>query len=99
MIHEDACVTFSGGESFRGKAAVRTAFEGNFALIRDEEYTLSDLHRVCKSPAFAVFTFSFAWSGVISGKPAAGGGRGTSVLVKENGRWLLLAEHLGPAPK
>ena len=26
----------------------------------------------------------------------SGGGRGTSVLVNEDNRWLLLAEHLGP---
>jgi hypothetical protein len=29
-------------------------------------------------------------------RPQPGGGRGTSVVVKDGGRWLVLAEHLGP---
>jgi uncharacterized protein (TIGR02246 family) len=99
LIHEDACVTFSGGDSFKGKAAVRGAYERNFERIRDETYTISDVHQVRQAPNFAVHIFAFQWSGLIEGRRAAGGGRGTSVLVKENGKWLLLAEHLGPASK
>ncbi len=99
LIHEDACVTFSGGESFKGKAAVRRAYERNFDRIRGETYAISDVHQVREGPNFAVHTFAFQWSGLIDGKRAAGGGRGTSVLVRENGKWLLLAEHLGPASK
>ena len=78
---------------------MRRAFEGNFERIRDETYTISDIHQAREAPNFAVHTFAFEWSGLLEGKRAAGGGRGTSVLVKEGGKWLLLAEHLGPASK
>lgn len=97
LIHEDACVTFSDG-TFRGKAAVQAAFERTFGLIADETYTIANLHWVRKSDDYAVCQFDFGWSGIINGKAAHGSGRGTSVLVQENGRWQLLTEHLGPNP-
>ena len=37
--------------------------------------------------------------GVIGGQPAAGAGRGTTVLVRQGDRWLMIAEHLGPKPR
>jgi hypothetical protein len=51
----------------------------------------SDAHMV-------VGLFDYSWKGVINGKTGGGVGRGTHVLVNESGRWLLLAEHLGPRP-
>jgi hypothetical protein len=44
----------------------------------------------------AVYLFEFQWSGLINDKPASGAGRGTTVLVKKAGAWLLLIEHLDP---
>ena len=96
-IHRDACVTFSNGDFFRGKAEVQKAFERNFSLIQDEEYSILDLHWVYRSARFAVCTYAFRWRGIIKGQQAGGAGRGTSAIIKEDGRWLLLAEHLGPA--
>lgn len=95
LIHEDACVTFSDG-TFRGKAAVQQVFERTFGLIEDETYAISNLHWVRKSVDYAVCQFEFRWSGLIDGEQSSGSGRGTSVLIKENGRWQLLTEHLGP---
>jgi ketosteroid isomerase-like protein len=96
LIHEDACVTFSNGHFFTGKSAVQGAFERNFALIQDERYSISDVHWLKKTQSFAVCLYAYHWSGLIDGEPARGSGRGTSVLVNEQGSWLLLAEHLGP---
>jgi ketosteroid isomerase-like protein len=96
LIHKDACVTFSSGTVHRGKDAVRRAFEGNFAAIADETYRISNVHWVRKGRVFAAYLFDFNWSGLIDGKPASGGGRGTCVLVKEGTSWQLLIEHLGP---
>ena len=96
LIHLNCSVTFSSGQIHRGKAAVEKAFRANFDLIKDEEYAMSDLHWIVKGETFAVCTFVYHWSGVINGKPASGSGRGTSSLVKEEGDWLLVAEHLGP---
>jgi ketosteroid isomerase-like protein len=96
LIHAKACVTFSTGQSFRGKDQVRQAFERNFASIQDEHYAISDLYWVFTTETYAVCIYAFQWQGIIEGKAAAGSGRGTSILVNEGGKWYLLAEHLGP---
>jgi len=95
LIHDHCTVTFSEGTHI-GKSAVEAAFRKTFELIEDERYSMSDLHWIMRTDAFAVFSFTFAWSGVIRGKPASGGGRGTSVIVNQNGAWQLITEHLGP---
>ena len=96
LVHKDACVTFSNGTVHKGKLQVQKAFETNFSLIKDEQYFISDVHWVMKSPEMTVYLFEFNWRGIINEKPASGSGRVTSVLIKEADRWLLVVEHLGP---
>lgn len=96
LFHKDVCVTFSDGSIHKGKNEVKQAFERNFLLIKDEKYSISNVHWVHKDGNTAVYLFDFQWSGMINGKQANGSGRGTSVLINENGRWKLLVEHLGP---
>ena len=95
LMHDDICVTFSDGQAYFGKKAVQKAFEKNFALIQDEDFSISDVYWVKKSVDFAVCLYNFQWSGLIGGQPVQGNGRGTSVFVMEEGKWLLLTEHLG----
>lgn len=97
LVHEDVCVTFSSGAVQLGKAAVRAAFEANFASIHDEEYRMSEIHIAAQTDAMAAYLFRFEWTGVIDGEAASGAGRGTSILVNDGDGWKLLAEHLGPA--
>lgn len=96
LVHENACVTFSNGTVHKGKPDVRKAFEGNFSIIKDEKYSISNVHWVSKGSETAVYLFEFNWSGLINDQPASGSGRGTSVLIREKDRWQLLVEHLGP---
>ena len=96
LVHENACVTFSNGTVHKGKPAVRKAFEGNFSIIEDEKYSISNVHWVSKGSETAVYLFEFNWSGRINDQPASGSGRGTSVLIKVGDKWQLLVEHLGP---
>ena len=96
LIHPNCVVTFSSGQVNEGKAAVEKAFRTNFDLIEEEEYAMSKVNWIVKTGEFAVLSFEYDWSGVIHGSPASGGGRGTSSLIKEDGKWLLVAEHLGP---
>ena len=95
LVHPDICVTFSNGVSHRGKYAVRHAYEQNFSLIKEEEYNITNVHWVFKNESIAVYLFEFSWTGIIEGKDASGSGRGTSVLLKDETAWKLLAEHLG----
>ena len=96
LVHDDVCVTFSAGTVHKGRAAVRRAFETNFASIEDERYRVSNLHWVLRSEQVAVYLFDFEWSGHIQGRQAQGKGRGTSVLARDGDGWRLLVEHLGP---
>lgn len=97
LIHTNATVTFSNGAVHKGIADIQQAYERNFALIKNEQYHVSDIHWLTEGPATAVYTFAFEWKGFINGQPAGGKGRGTAVLTLHNGQWQLLAEHLGTA--
>ena len=98
LVHENVCVTFSNGAVHKGKAAVRSAYEANFRAIDDEDYRISNIHWVLRNQDVAIYVFDFAWSGHIGGRASEGGGRGTSVLVRDGYDWKLLVEHLGPRP-
>ena len=99
LIHDDCVATFTSG-TYRGKNEVEVIFRRNFASIKGEHYAITNVHWVKQSDGFAVFTFDYQWSGVIAGKSASGGGRGSSVIVKSGTGWQLISEHLGPpAPK
>jgi ketosteroid isomerase-like protein len=93
LIAEDATYWFSDG-SHEGSEEVTEAIERTFALIRDEVYEIRDLAWVSVSKDVAVCRFRFAWKGVVAGEPASGQGRGTSVIVKRQGVWKMLHEHL-----
>lgn len=95
LIHENASVTLTEG-TFHGKENVKDAFEKTFRLIKDETYLVSNINWIKQDDKFAIFTFNYKWSGIINEQMAEGSGRGTSVLVYENDKWLLLTEHLSP---
>lgn len=96
LIHEDCVVVFSSG-TFKGKAEVEKAFRRTFDLIQDETYKVTDIHWIQRENHTTVFTYNFAWTGIINGESASGGGRGSSVLTWSDGvGWKLLCEHLGP---
>jgi ketosteroid isomerase-like protein len=96
LVHAEACVTFSNGTVHKGKAEVKSAFENNFLLIKDETYSMTNVHWILKGVETAIYLFEFSWSGLINGKAAQGTGRGTSVLIKDADEWQLIVEHLGP---
>jgi hypothetical protein len=97
LVHAKACVTFSNGTVHKGLKAIKVAFTKNFSLIKDEKYSITDVHWVVKDKEFAVYLFNFNWSGLIDGQQASGSGRGSTTLIFEKGKWLLVSEHLGSA--
>ena len=56
---------------------------------------MTDVFWVFRTKDVAVYLFSYEWTGTVNGRPAAGEGRGTSVLIRDHDEWLLVAEHLG----
>ena len=95
LIHNDGCVTFSSGTVHKGKTEIQKAFEKNFSLIKNEKYEITNVHWAVKTDSVAAYLFDFSWTGIINDKEAAGYGCGTATLIKSNGVWKLVAEHLG----
>lgn len=97
-VAEDAVFIFTE-DTFTGHTAAKAAFEKTFALIQDEHFSLHDIVWTVVTDEVAACRYEFRWKGLISGQEASGGGRGTTVLRKANGRWLIAHEHLGPYPR
>ena len=98
QVAEDAVFIFTE-DTFTGHAAARTAFEKTFALIQDEHFSLHDLIWTVVTDNVAACRYEFRWRGLINGQESSGGGRGTTILRKTKGRWLIAHEHLGPYPR
>lgn len=97
-VAEDAVFIFTEG-TFIGHAAAKASFEKTFALIQNERFSLHDIAWTVVTDEVAVCRYEFRWDGLISGQPASGGGRGTSILRKVHDRWLIAHEHLGPSAR
>lgn len=93
LIAPEAVYWFSDG-SHRGRDAVLAAIAETFATIRDEVYRIEDLEWIAADRDHAVCRYRFAWTGTLNGQPKSGSGRGTNVLVKTDGTWQILHEHL-----
>lgn len=94
LIDENAVYWFSDGASHRGKDAIARALQSNFDAIKVEDYRIGDLVWLIESPECAACTYRFEWSGIVAGSPASGSGRGTSVLARQDGSWVVIHEHL-----
>jgi ketosteroid isomerase-like protein len=93
MIAEDATYWFSDG-SYEGLGEIRGAIERTFAAIQDEVYEISDLKWVVLASEHAVCQYRFSWWGVVNGQLRSGRGRGTNVVVRQDGGWKMQHEHL-----
>ena len=97
-VTDDAVFIFTE-DTFVGKAAAKAAFEKTFNLIENEVFSLHDVSWTVVTDDAATCRYEFRWKGLIEGQEASGGGRGTSILQKIDGRWLIAHEHLGPYPR
>ena len=101
MIHERAYFRFNDGD-FIGRDAVRAAFEKTWKSgpgIRRERFYLTDVTVLSTDRASATVTYTYNWEGVMEEKPFRIQGRGTRVIVREDGRLQIIHEHLSRFPK
>lgn len=69
-------------------------------MIRDREYILDEVYEIrdlewpVLTTGVAVCRYRSAWTGVVEGRPRSGQGRGTNVIVRRDGVWMMLHEHL-----
>ena len=102
MIHDQAFFRFNDGD-FVGKQAVRGAFEKTWKSggpgVKKEHFYLTDIQVLTVDAKSATATYTYNWEGSMDGKSFRIQGRGTRVLVVENGRLQIIHEHLSRYPK
>ena len=103
MIDERAFFRFNDGD-FRGRAAIRAVFEKTWRgdpSVKKVRFYLSDIVVLSTDQASACATYTYHWEGSQGGAAFTIQGRGTRLLVRENGRFRIVHEHLSrcPAPQ
>lgn len=101
MVHENAFFRFNDGD-FVGKQAIRGAFEKTWkgsANARKERFYLTDIQVLTVDASSATATYTYNWEGLSDGRPFRIQGRGTRILIVENGRLQIIHEHLSRYPK
>jgi ketosteroid isomerase-like protein len=100
MIHEHAVFRFNDGD-FVGRKAIQAVFEKTWkgsAGVKKERFYLSDIVVLSVDRASAAATYTYNWEGSQEGRPFRIQGRGTRVLVLEQGRFQIVHEHLSRFP-
>ena len=98
LITPDATFWFTDG-SYSGHAAIRAAFERTWATLNNDTYRLENRRWLAQGDAAAACSYHFVWTTTVDGKPLSGGGRGTTVLRRAFGSWLIVHEHLSADPR
>ena len=101
MIHDNAFFRFNDGD-FSGKQAIRGVFEKTWkgsANVKKERFYLTDVQILTVDSKSATATYTYNWEGSTDGRSFRIQGRGTRVLVVQNGQLQIIHEHLSRFPK
>ena len=93
LLAHNATYWFSDG-AHNGIVEIEQAFKKTWRKIIDEQYEISNVRWVIKTPDVAVCKYHFSWKGKINGKTASGKGVGTNVMKRMRGSWKMIHEHL-----
>lgn len=97
LISDDAIFWFNDG-SHLGLEQIRSAFELTWQNFPLESYWLEKMHWIAKGENTAGCIYHFCWTAMIDEKTVSGGGRGTTILRRDNGIWKIVHEHLSQFP-
>ena len=101
MIHERAHFRFNDGD-FIGRQAIQAAFEKTWRgdpSVKKARFYLSDIVVLTTDHATATATYAYHWEGSQGGREFRLQGRGTRVLLMEQGRLRIIHEHLSRFPR
>ncbi len=93
LLTADAVYWFNKSES-QGLEAIQKNFEASWSYLPDEVYGIENVKWLSIEKNSAACLYEYTYQGTHAGKPVKGRGRGTSVLVKQNGNWKVAHEHL-----
>ncbi len=99
-IHPDAvAIVPSVPGRLEGRDAYVAGWRGFVEAATIHTWEETDYHiRVYTSGSCAVVTYLFAMSFTMGGQPVTMAGRDMLFLVKESGRWLVVADQFSPEP-
>jgi ketosteroid isomerase-like protein len=101
LVHERAVFRFNDGD-FTGRAAIRAVFEKTWRGtpgVKKARFYASDVVVLSTDLNSATATYTYNWEGSQDGRAFRVQGRGTRVVVRENGRLQIIHEHLSRFPK
>lgn len=81
-----------------GVKNIQAYFEDTWRTLPDEVYGIENVRWLAVDANSATCIYEYTFRGTHKGKPMAGRGRGTSVLVKRDGQWRIAHEHLALYP-
>ncbi len=93
LLLTDAVYWFNKSES-QGIAAIKKNFESTWSYLPDEVYGIENVKWLSIEKNSATCIYEYTYQGTHDGKQVKGRGRGTSLLVKHNGKWRIVHEHL-----
>ena len=93
FIHPEAVFRFSDGD-FIGLESIQAAFEWTWNSAEDDRYALSDVRVTHLDTQSASATYDFNWTGVTDGRAWSAKGRGTAIIVRNQGKLQIVLEHL-----
>lgn len=98
LIHPHAVYYFSD-RTCSSIEEIQTYFEHAWSVVKDEVYGASDVNWLQRGEQEALCVYRFTYEGYVDGAFVKGQGRATNAFVKEEGRWLLIHEHLSGEPE
>jgi ketosteroid isomerase-like protein len=101
LIDERAYFRFNDGD-FIGHEAIQRAFEKTWRgdpTVKKARFYLSDITVLTTDRASATATYTWTWEGAQAGREFRIQGRGTRVLVLDQGQWRIVHEHLSRFPR
>jgi ketosteroid isomerase-like protein len=100
MIDEHAFFRFNDGD-FVGRPAIQAAFERTWRgdpTVKKARFYLSDITVLTVDARTATATYTYNWEGSQGDRAFAVSGRGTRVLVRDDGAFRIVHEHLSRFP-
>lgn len=93
LLLPDAVYWFNKNES-KGLQQIEVNFNQSWSYLPDEVYGIEDVKWLSVDKNSATCIYTYTYQGTHNGKAVQGQGRGTTILVKENGSWKIAHEHL-----
>ncbi|WP_221627095.1 nuclear transport factor 2 family protein [Pontibacter sp. Tf4] len=93
LLQPGAVYWFNKKES-RGLPEIEAGFNESWNYLPDEVYGIENITWLSIDKRSATCIYIYTYQGTHNGKPVQGKGRGTTILVKENGNWRIAHEHL-----